>query len=79
MTKGKLSMAAKVEGWVVFNIHHPNTGTKYIVGGTFSFTRSGAIKKFIEGSGNTWKYWKDKYNFRCERAVQIIECYPKNL
>lgn len=79
MNAGKLVMTGKTDGWVVFNISHPSTGNKYIVGSTFSFTRSGSIKKFIEGSGNSWKYWKDKYNFRCERATQTIECFPKSL
>lgn len=55
-------------GWVVINIGHPRTGNKYIVNDTFSEKRTNAIKKFIEGSGNDWSYWKSKYNFRVVRA-----------
>jgi hypothetical protein len=45
---------------------------EYIVGETFSTYRKNAIKKFIDGSCNTWKYWKEKYNFRVVKSKQTI-------
>lgn len=65
-------MQKEQNGWVVINIGHPRTGTKYIVGETFSTYRKNAIKKFIDGSCNTWKYWKEKYNFRVVKSKQTI-------
>lgn len=59
-------------GWIVINIGHPRTGNRYIVGETFSATRTKAIKNFICGSGNHWRYWRKKYNFRVVRANQTI-------
>ncbi len=59
-------------GWVVINIGHPRTGNSYIVGETFSATRTGAVKHFVSGSGNTWRYWRKKYNFRVVRSKQTV-------
>lgn len=59
-------------GWVVVNIGHPNTGSKYIVRESFAFTKNGSIKAFIKGSGESWGYWRRKYNFRCVRASMNI-------
>lgn len=60
------------KGWVVINIGHPMTGNKYIVGETFSKTRTKAISKFISGSNSTWLYWKTNYNFRVVRSEQTV-------
>ncbi len=65
-------MKLKNEGWVVVNIGHPRTGSKYIVPGTFERTRSGYIKSFVAGSGDAWKFWKKKYNFRVVKAKQCV-------
>ena len=65
-------MKLENEGWVVVNIGHPRTGGKYIVSGTFERTRSGSIKLFVAGSGNDWKYWKKKFNFRVVKAKQCV-------
>lgn len=59
-------------GWVVINIGHPRTGNRYIVPETFSLKRGDAIKHFINGSGNTWAYWRKKYNFRVVKSKQLI-------
>lgn len=63
-------------GWVVINIGHPRKGNKYIVNDTFSVNRSQAIKKFIDGSGHDWDYWKKKFNFRVVRADMTISISP---
>lgn len=60
------------KGWVVINIGHPSTGTKYMVSSTFATTRAASIKLFISGYGESWKYWKAKYNFRVVRSTQCI-------
>ena len=59
-------------GWVIENQNHPNTNTKYIVASTFRPTRKQAIKAFVEGSGQTWRYWREAYNFRAVRAYCVI-------
>ena len=56
----------------VINIGHPRNGNKYIVNDSFSYTRKDAVKKFIDGSGCSWRYWKDKYNFKVVKAESII-------
>jgi hypothetical protein len=60
------------KGWVVMNACHPRTKGKFIVGSTFSYTRTKAIEAFIKGSGQNWRYWKEKYNFSCVKATQSI-------
>lgn len=59
-------------GWVVINIGHPRTGKSFIVGDTFFYTRKGAVKKFVDGSGSDWAYWKSKFNYRVEKSKQTI-------
>lgn len=59
-------------GWVVINIGHPSNGRKYIVNDSFSYTRKGAVKKFIEGTSTSWTYWRRKWNFRVVRAISSI-------
>ena len=60
-------------GWVIANTGHPNNGTKFIVPSTFSTTRTKAIANFIEGSGNSWRYWKKEYNFCAVKATHHIK------
>lgn len=62
----------EAKGWVVINIGHPRTGNMFVVDSTFSYTRTSAIKKFIEGSGNDWRYWKRNFNFRVSKASMIV-------
>jgi hypothetical protein len=61
------------KGWVIINTGHPRTGNKYIVSGTFSRKRTDSISLFIKGSGSNFRYWKEKFNFKCVRAESIIE------
>lgn len=63
------------DGWVIVNIGHPRTGNKYVCADTFSRTRTEAIKKFVDGSGSNWNYWKNRYNFRAVRATSTIITY----
>lgn len=65
-------MEDKTNGWVVENQNHPNTQSKYIVTSSFRQTRSESIKAFIDGSGQSWRYWQRKYNFRCVKASCVI-------
>jgi len=64
-------------GWVVVNHSHPAGIKPYIVNSTFRYTRRGSIASFIQGSGNSWKYWYQKYNFRCVKAMSTIELILK--
>lgn len=65
-------MIDRKQGWVVINTGHPRTGKSYVVSDTFSYLRMDAIKRFCDGSGSDWKYWREKFNFRCVRATQRI-------
>lgn len=60
------------KGWIIINIGHPVSGSSYIVESTFSLTRKGSIKKFIEGLGSPWRFWKEKYNFRAAKCEQTV-------
>jgi hypothetical protein len=61
------------KGWVVINENHPSTGRAFIVADSFAYLRKDAIKKFCEGSGNEWKYWHKKFNFKCVKAQSFIQ------
>jgi hypothetical protein len=65
-------MEDKSKGWVVVNYNHPTTGNQYILPTTFKHTRKEAITEFLKGSGSPWRYWRDKYNFRCVKAISVI-------
>lgn len=65
-------MQKEQNGWVVINIGHPRTGNSFIVSDTFSRTRTLAIKNFVNGSGDSWEYWRKKYNFRVVKSKQTI-------
>lgn len=66
-------MQDQTTGWVVENQNHPNTNSKHIVTSSFRRTRSEAIAAFIKDSGKSWEYWRRNYNFRCVKAVSIIQ------
>ena len=62
----------ETSGWVVISLLHPTTKRDHMVPSTFRKTRSLAIAAFVEGSGQSWSYWKKKFNFRCLRAKSVI-------
>ena len=62
-----------ITGWVVITINHPTHGGSWIVDSTFKFKRTDSISEFCKGLGSSWRYWKDKYNFRCVKATSTIE------
>jgi len=70
-------MKQKSNGWVIINIGHPSNGQQFISTDSFRINKKAAIKSFVDGSSNTWIYWKAKYNFRCVRAVMTIETTKK--
>ena len=69
----KTALQESISGWVVINRKHATTLGAFINYFTFKRTRSEAINSFIEGTGHSWKYWRKKYNFSCERATQTIK------
>lgn len=70
-------MEDKVTGWVIGNTGSSRSGLQFIVPSTFSYTRTEAIAKFIEGSGNSWLYWKKEYNFCAVKATQCVKTINK--
>jgi len=66
-------MNQTTQGWVVINENHPSHNRKYLSAHTFANTRTESIKLFIKGSGQSWKYWYRKYNFRCVKAESTIK------
>jgi hypothetical protein len=62
-------------GWVIINIGHPRTGNKFMNLSSFRFTKRECIANFIATSGNPWKYWHRKFNFRYVRANSTITTY----
>lgn len=66
-------MTEQRELWVVLNHCHPNSGKASIVWETQSWRKRDAIAKFIKDSGSPWKYWRTKFNFRCERVTVTIQ------
>lgn len=65
-------MKEETNGWVVVAKNHPTNNRSWIVGSTFRRTRKESISEFIDGSGSSWKYWYQKYNFRCVKASNCI-------
>lgn len=41
---------------------HPTNGSLI---DTLTFMRRESIKKLIDGTTHSWKYWRTKYGFRC--------------
>ena len=66
-------MKEVLKGWAIVNIAHPVTGKGFIFPDSFYRTRREALDSFLEGDDLGWKYWRDKYNFRCVRATMTIE------
>lgn len=62
-------METKFNGWVIINVGHPNNGEKSIFENCFAVTKRECIQNFIDGTGNSWRFWKDSYNFRCARCT----------
>lgn len=66
-------MKTTQKGWVIINKNHPNSfNEELIFSEYFRLTRQQCISSFIEGSGENWKYWYRKYNFRCVKAKMTI-------
>jgi len=61
------------DGWVIVNYDHPTGLSPYVVIDTFARTRSKSISNFISGSGESWNYWKNNYNFKCVKAESQIK------
>lgn len=61
------------KGWCIINIGHPNSGSSFISIGSFEYRKKDCIAKFIKNSGSSWRYWQEKYNFRCVKAKEIIQ------
>jgi hypothetical protein len=59
-------------GWVVVAQPHRRSKNSFIVGSTFSRTKSRAINSFIEGTSKPWNYWKKEYNYKCVKATSKI-------
>lgn len=66
-------MKTQSKMWCVLTHCHPATGTSIFIESTLSYYKKDSIKKFTEGSGNTWNYWKRKFNYRCEKVTVTIE------
>lgn len=67
-------MKNEQEGYVIINENHPNNPkNKTIFTHTFSTLKKNCIENFIESSGKGWRYWYDKYNFRCVKATMTIQ------
>lgn len=66
-------MEQTITGWVIINNNHPNNPkNKQIYFDTFAYTKKECISKFINGSGETWKYWYRMFNFRANKAEMTI-------
>lgn len=70
-------MEEKTDGWVVVTFNHGHTGRAFMIPSTFAPTRTKSISLFIQDSGESWKYWYRKYNYRCARAKSVILAVEK--
>lgn len=66
-------MEDKIQGWVIINIGFPKSGKKYIVSDYFNHSKRICINEFAKGSAAGWRYWRNKFNYRCVRAEQTIK------
>ena len=62
-------MIEKTQGYVIID----TKDNKRILGFTYRFTKRQCIQDFIKDSGDSWKYWRDKWKFKCVNANQTIE------
>ena len=58
-----------IQGYVIIDTRDG----KRILPTTFRRLKKNCIADFIDGSGDNWQYWRDKYKFKCVNANQIIE------
>jgi hypothetical protein len=65
-------MEEKSFGWVVLSYNLPQSGKQIMFSNSFATTRNESIRLFVGNSGNAWKYWYRKYNYRCVKAQSII-------
>ena len=56
-------------GYVIINTKDNNR----ILSHTYRFTKNQCLKDFVKGSGEDWKYWREKYKFKCVNANITIE------
>lgn len=60
------------QGWVITEENLPK-GKVRVLGGTFSCSKTDAIKQFIEGSEMTWAQCRKKYGWNVRKAKLTVE------
>lgn len=63
----------KIKGWVIYTPKHSFCGSELWWDWSFRKTRSKCIADFVANSGETWRGWKRKYNYKCVKAESIIK------
>lgn len=66
-------MKCETKGWVVINIGHPITGSKYIVDSTFRRTRKESISELCKDTNKSWEFWKRQFHFRAVKATHTVQ------
>lgn len=63
-------MIVKVKGYVIINKNHPrNPGSEQIYTASFRTSKKACISDFVQFTGDPWRKWYRKWNFRCVPAV----------
>ena len=65
-------MESEINGYVIVSVNHPRGGEDSIFESTFRYLRRDCVKDFVHGSGGNWKYWREKYGFKCVKAKSKI-------
>jgi hypothetical protein len=59
--------------WACVNYKLGDDKEPMILFDSIRYRRSDSIAWFIEGSGNTWRHWKEKIGWRCIKVVVTIK------
>ncbi len=66
-------MESKQTGYVIINSDLPTDDERRIVIDSFRYSEEDAKTAFIHETGLPWKYFHDKWNFRCVKAEVTIK------
>ena len=67
-----LNMQETIKGWVILTHNHGFSGNEFMLSWTFSRTRKESIETFTKESGESWRYWYKKFNYRCVKASSTV-------
>lgn len=59
--------------WCCVNYKFGSNGVPMILPESVRYKRTESIAWFIDGTNNTWRYWKEKIGWQCIKVKVTIE------